>query len=63
MIEITGLWKGQTKTGEPYYSGMMGKVKFFIFKNTKKQEGDNQPDLRLCIDEAKKRKEGGSYDG
>lgn len=55
MIEATGLWVNESKDGTKYFSGTMGKVRVIIFKNTFKEEGGNEPDYILYLDEQKKK--------
>lgn len=62
MIKICGLWQGEDKNRNPYYSGSVGGVKFLIFKNTRKEK-DKQPDYQLFIDENQKEKTPPAGDG
>ena len=48
MIQITKLWKKQTKKGKDYYAGKFGSINVFVFQNDK---GD--ADFNLCIDHRK----------
>lgn len=54
-VKLTGLWRGETKDGEPYLSGQLsGSSKLFIYKNRhKKNDGD--PDFVAYLVPAKKR--------
>jgi len=48
METLSGLWKNKGKTGE-YLSASLGKVKIYVFPNSFKQLGTNQPDYYLCV--------------
>lgn len=48
FIELTGLWLNESKSGEKYFSGIAGKVKYMVFKN-KNKKGEKEPDYRLVI--------------
>lgn len=50
MIQITGLWKRQSKSGDVYYAGPLGNSNILIFTN-KRKKSDKSPDLMLCIGE------------
>ena len=54
LIELSGLWTGQDKNGNPMMTGSIGNASILITKNTFKEEGSNQPDYRLCIGPRKK---------
>ena len=56
-IEIGGLWEQVSKDGKPYYSGSFGRAKLLIFQNKWKEEGSNQPDWKMYIVPAAKKKE------
>ena len=53
LQEAAGLWLKDGKSGK-YMSGSVEEVipagaTLFVFKNTYKKEGDNQPDYRLML--------------
>ena len=53
-IELGGLWPAQTKEGEIYYSGKATNgTTFLLFKNKKKEPGDNRPAFILYLSEFK----------
>ncbi len=50
MIQLSGLWKQESKSGKAYYSGSLGpSVQLQLWKNKFKEEGDKRPDLILYI--------------
>ena len=50
MIEISGLWKNESKDGKTVYLvGYMGKAKILVFKNTYKKAG-TEPDYIMYVD-------------
>lgn len=58
MIQLSGLWKQESKSGKGYYSGNLGpNIQLQLWPNKYKQEGDKRPDLLLYIvkKEVKKR--------
>jgi len=61
VIEITGLWKGTDKNGDPYMTGYMGNSRVVILKN-KFKTGTKHPDYVLYIAEGNKQKEKGKND-
>lgn len=61
MINLTGLWAGESKSGKKYMKGSLGMAQVFIFKNDKKRS-DKSPDYFLCIAE-KPRDDGGQQGG
>ena len=56
MINLTGLWRSETKNGREYWSGIMGGVKIVMFRNN--STNSKAPEFNLCIDEYKKRDAG-----
>ncbi|MBA7611059.1 hypothetical protein ES703_18275 [subsurface metagenome] len=49
-IQLSGLWKQQSKAGKTYYSGSLGpNAQLQLFPNEYKKEGDNRPDLILYL--------------
>ena len=53
-IELGGLWAKQGKEGEIYYSGKATNgTTFLLFKNKKKEPGDNRPAFILYLSEFK----------
>ena len=56
LIQICGLWKGTTKSGESYMSGTLPSgAKFLVFKNKFKDAADNKPDYILSMGKAEKK--------
>lgn len=53
MIKATGLWVNNTKSGDKYFSGVLGGVRVVILKNTFKKEGEKTPDWNMYFDENK----------
>ena len=51
LIHVCGLWSNKSQGGGKYLSGSLGFAKILIFANTRKEEGSNQPDYRMCIAE------------
>lgn len=49
LIELTGLWTGEDKNGNPKMSGSAGGVVYHVLKNTYKRPDSNEPDYRLLI--------------
>lgn len=56
MIELTGLWLNESKSGEKYFSGRLGGGKVLIFKNKHKSE-DKHPDYRMYVTEVENPRE------
>ena len=54
MIQLSALWKKDSKNGRTYYSGKLGDGRLLLFKNEKKQD-EKQPDLILYIVAEEKR--------
>lgn len=54
MIELSGLWLNESKDGQKYFSGSLGRARLIIFKNTFKKE-EKEPDYLLYIDERTKK--------
>ena len=50
MIQLSGLWKQESRTGKTYYSGSLGpSVHLQLWPNKFKEEGDKRPDLILYL--------------
>jgi len=50
MIQLSGLWKQESKSGKAYYSGNLGSsVQLQLWPNKFKEDGDKRPDLILYI--------------
>jgi len=50
MIQLSGLWKQESRTGKTYYSGSLGpSVQLQLWPNKFKEDGDKRPDLILYI--------------
>ena len=58
LIELSGLWTGQDKNGNPMMTGSIGNASILITKNTFKEEGSNQPDYNLYLAPVEKKEEG-----
>ena len=58
FVEITGLWTGEDKNGNPKMSGGRGGAIYHVLKNTFKKPDSNEPDYRLMISN-KPKPEGG----
>jgi len=54
MIQLSALWKKDSKNGRTYYTGKLGDGRLLLFKNDKKQD-EKQPDLILYIVAEEKR--------
>jgi len=49
-IQLSGLWKQESRTGKTYYSGSLGpSVQLQLWPNKFKEEGDKRPDLILYL--------------
>lgn len=49
-IQLSGLWKQESKAGKAYYSGNLGpNAQLQLFPNQYKEEGDKRPDLILYL--------------
>lgn len=49
-IQISGLWKQESRAGKTYYSGSLGPMaQLQLFPNQYKKNGDNRPDLILYL--------------
>jgi len=49
-IQLSGLWKQESKSGKAYYSGSLGpSVQLQLWPNKFKEEGDKGPDLILYL--------------
>ena len=49
-IQLSGLWKQESRTGKTYYSGSLGPaVQLQLWPNKFKEEGDKRPDLILYL--------------
>lgn len=53
MINITGLWKAESKNGKPYLRGRLGNAVIMVFPNERKTD-EKQPDYRVVIGESKR---------
>ena len=53
MINITGLWKHESKSGKTFLSGSWGNIDILIFENENKKP-EKAPDFNFCISEKKK---------
>ncbi len=50
MIQLSGLWKQESRSGKTYYSGSLGPgAQLQLWPNKFKEEGDKRPDLILYI--------------
>jgi len=50
MIQLSGLWKQESRGGKTYYSGSLGpSVQLQLWPNKFKEEGDKRPDLILYL--------------
>ncbi len=50
MIQVSGLWKQESRSGKAYYSGSLGpSVQLQLWPNKFKEEGDKRPDLILYL--------------
>lgn len=57
-IEVCGLWECVSRDGEyTYYSGRAGGMKFLLFPNRYKEDGDNKPTFHLKVGEWVTKKE------
>ena len=49
-IQLSGLWKQESRAGKTYYSGNLGpSVQLHLWPNKFKEEGDKRPDLILYL--------------
>jgi len=48
LVEIGALWIGETKTGEMYLNGKMGRAKLLVFRN-KFKDTDRHPDYKVYV--------------
>ena len=49
-IQLSGLWKQESRTGKTYYSGSLGPgAQLQLWPNKFKEEGDKRPDLILYL--------------
>ena len=55
MINLTGLWRSETKNGREYWSGIMGGVKIIMFRNN--STNSKAPEFNLCIDQYQKKEQ------
>ena len=59
MTKLTGLWEKKDKNGNLMLSGTLTPTsRMIILKNNFQEEGKNQPDYNLYVDEYKKKEEG-----
>ena len=56
MIQVTGLWLNDSKTGQKFMKGYMGNMTVLIFAN-KFKENDSHPDFIMYFSEKQKREE------
>ena len=50
MIQLSGLWKQESRGGKTYYSGSLGpSVQLQLWPNKFKEKGDKRPDLILYV--------------
>jgi len=61
LIELTGLWLNETKSGKKYFSGTLGGAKLLIFVNEYKEK-DAHPDYKMFIAKKQKKEEGQQQD-
>lgn len=54
LIEVCGLWEGETKAGKRYWSGSLGGVKVLVFENDKRGN-DKAPSHRIFVAKIEKR--------
>lgn len=57
MIQLSGLWKQESKAGKAYYSGNMGGIQLQLWPNKFKKKDDNRPDLILWVVKRKPKEE------
>ena len=57
MVGLGGLWKQTSNAGIDYLSGSFGNAKMMVFKNTKKEDGSNQPDYYMKLANKQKQEE------
>ena len=55
--ELGALWKRKGRN-QDYYTGKVGEQQVVIFANRNKQEGSNQPDLRVYKSEPRNQEQG-----
>lgn len=48
FVKIGALWKAK-EGSKAVLTGKLGNASLLIFKNTRKQEGSNQPDYNVCV--------------
>lgn len=48
-IQLSGLWKQESKSGKVYYSGNLGTAQLQLWPNKYKEEGDNRPNMILYL--------------
>ena len=54
MIQLSALWKKDSKNGRSYYTGKLGDGRLLLFRNDKKTD-EKHPDLLLYIVAEEKR--------
>ena len=54
FVKIGALWKAK-EGSKAILTGKLGNASLLIFKNTRKQEGSNQPDYNVCVASAYKK--------
>ena len=61
-VKISGLWAGETKDGVRYLSGGNGSVRYSIWPNGFKDQGENQSSHILYVEQAKKKEDSDNDD-
>lgn len=56
-VKLSGLWKGKTEKGITYLSGGNGSTRYAVWPNGFKDQGENQPDYVLYVEQAQKKTE------
>jgi hypothetical protein len=54
MINLTGLWKAQSKNGKNYLRANFGSIVIMVFPNENKNGNEKAPDFKIVIAEKKK---------
>lgn len=49
LLRVTGLWVNTQRDGNQYLNGSLGGLRLFVFKNSYKKEGSNEPDYNLFV--------------
>lgn len=50
MVKLASLRKARDKNGKIYLTGLLGKIRIYIFENTYKEDQDS-PDFYLTVNE------------